>query len=112
MAETKAHDTHPEPNYFGIIIVLAVLTAAEIGATFMPVPKFLIGMSLVILAFWKAAMVALYFMHLKFETKTLGLIAATPIILCVFLMLMLLPDSNPEKNLVEPAAQVSAPAAH
>ena len=31
MAETKAHD-HPEPNYFGIIIVLTLLTMAEVGA--------------------------------------------------------------------------------
>jgi cytochrome c oxidase subunit IV len=31
-------------------------------------------------------------MHLKFERLTLGVIAITPLILCVFLILMLFPD--------------------
>jgi cytochrome c oxidase subunit IV len=47
---------------------------------------------LVGMAFTKAAMVALYFMHLKFERSTLMLIALAPLILCIFLALMLLPD--------------------
>ena len=110
MAETRAHDTHPEPNYLGIIIILTILTAVEVGIVYMPIPKFLTGLMLVILAFSKAAMVALYFMHLKFETRTLGLIAATPILLCVFLMFMLLPDHDPEDQTVKPPAPVSAPA--
>jgi cytochrome c oxidase subunit 4 len=43
----------------------------------------------------KAALVALYFMHLKFENRTLGIIAVTPMILCVFLLFMLMPDATP-----------------
>jgi cytochrome c oxidase subunit IV len=39
--------------------------------------------------------VALYFMHLKFERTTLTLIALSPFVLCVFLILMLLPDIFP-----------------
>jgi hypothetical protein len=31
-------------------------------------------------------------MHLKFERRTMLMIAATPVILCVFLMFMLIPD--------------------
>lgn len=93
-ASQAAHD-HPEPNYMGIFAALAVLTAAEIGAVFLPLTRLIIGVMLVILAFTKAILVAGYFMHLKFERKTLGIIAATPILLCVFLMFMLLPDSDP-----------------
>jgi hypothetical protein len=37
-------------------------------------------------------LVAMYFMHLKFEPRTLGIIALTPFILCLFLILMLIPD--------------------
>jgi cytochrome c oxidase subunit 4 len=44
------------------------------------------------LAISKAALVAMYFMHLKFERLTLGMIALSPFILCLFLILMLLPD--------------------
>jgi hypothetical protein len=34
----------------------------------------------------------MYFMHLKFERRTLMLVAVTPVILCVFLMFMLVPE--------------------
>ena len=92
---------HKEPNYLGIIIVLSILTAVEVAVVFAPLPRFLIGTMLVILALWKAGMVAMYFMHLKFEKKTLAFIAATPLVLCVLLLFALLPDSNPDKNLEE-----------
>jgi caa(3)-type oxidase subunit IV len=55
----------------------------------------LLGSLLVILAVWKAALVAMYFMHLKFERRTLAMIAVVPFILCLFLILMLLPDIGP-----------------
>jgi cytochrome c oxidase subunit 4 len=99
MSHSDAQHGHAEPNYFGIIIVLAILTATEIAVVFMPIPKFLTGLMLVVLALWKAAMVALYFMHLKFEKTTLGIIAVTPLVLCALLMFALLPDADPDTNL-------------
>lgn len=84
--------THAEPNYMGVFYWLAALTIIEVGVTFLPITKFGQGVLLVVLAFTKAALVALYFMHLKFERRTMLVVAATPVILCVFLMLMLLPD--------------------
>jgi hypothetical protein len=36
--------------------------------------------------------VALYYMHLALEKRTLGIIALTPLFLCVFLIFMLTPD--------------------
>jgi cytochrome c oxidase subunit IV len=95
---------HKEPNYLMIIVILGILTAVEIAVTFAPLPKLSIGILLVGLALTKAIMVAMFFMHLKFEKITLALIAATPLVLCAFLMFMLLPDSNPAKN----AGQVTA----
>ena len=35
---------------------------------------------------------ALYFMHLRFETRTLGLIAVTPLVIATLLVFVLLPD--------------------
>lgn len=102
--------THVEPNYFTIIVLLAVLTAVEVAVVFLPLPKLMIGILLVGLALTKAIMVALYFMHLKFEKTTLALIAVTPLILCTLLMFALLPDSNPDGNLVR--GKTSAPAPH
>ena len=90
-----ATTTHTHPNYMGIFWVLLVLTVVEVGLTFLGLPKMLLASLLVILAVWKAALVAMYFMHLKFERKTLAMIAIVPFILCLFLILMLLPDIRP-----------------
>jgi cytochrome c oxidase subunit IV len=83
---------HAEPNYMGVFYWLAGLTVIEVAVTFLPLTKLAMGAILVVLAFTKASLVALYFMHLKFERRTMLFIAATPVILCVFLMFMLLPD--------------------
>jgi cytochrome c oxidase subunit 4 len=90
-----ATTTHAEPNYMGVFWWLLALTILETGVIYVPVHKLAIITLLVALAISKAALVALYFMHLKFERSTLGLIALSPFILCVFLILMLLPDIYP-----------------
>jgi caa(3)-type oxidase subunit IV len=89
---STAHSHH---NYIKIFIILSVLTAVEIGITFLGLPRKLLVSLLVGLAVWKAALVALHFMHLKLEKKTLTVIAIVPFVLCVFLSLMLLPDIFP-----------------
>ena len=90
-----ASTAHAHPNYIKIFIILSVLTAVEIGVTFLGLPRTLLVTLLVSLAVWKAALVALHFMHLKIEKKTLTIVAVIPFILCVFLSLMLLPDIYP-----------------
>jgi cytochrome c oxidase subunit 4 len=72
---------------------LAVLTAVEIAVAYMRfLPLLVMGAMLIILALAKAVLVGMYFMHLKFEKRTLGIIAMTPLILCTLLILALLPD--------------------
>ncbi len=105
--DSHGHAGHAEPNYMGVFLSLFVLTVVEIAVVFMPIGKFVIGSMLVLLAFTKAVLVAAYFMHLKFENRTLALIAATPILLCIMLMFALLPDSDPEA----PGRPVPAPPA-
>jgi cytochrome c oxidase subunit IV len=83
---------HKEPNYMAIFGWLAILTVAEITVTFVPIARALIAILLIGLAITKATMVAMYFMHLKFERRTLGLIAVTPMVLCILLVFALAPD--------------------
>jgi caa(3)-type oxidase subunit IV len=90
-----ASTAHSHHNYIKIFIILSVLTAVEVGVTFLGLPRTLLVALLVGLAVWKAALVALHFMHLKIEKKTLTIVAVIPFILCVFLSLMLLPDIYP-----------------
>ena len=85
---------HAEPNYMGVFWWLFALTIGEIGVIYMPLAKLLIGILLVGLALSKASLVAMYFMHLKFERRTLGLIAVTPLFLCLLLVFALLPDHS------------------
>jgi cytochrome c oxidase subunit 4 len=84
---------------------LAVLTAVEIGVAYMRfLPLLAMGFMLVVLALAKAALVGMYFMHLKFEKRTLGIIAMTPLILCTLLILALLPDLTGTKRKSEKVA--------
>ena len=88
-------DTHAKhgPSYMAIFWYLAILTVVEIAVIFLPIAKLAVGVMLVSLASAKAALVALYFMHLRLETKTLGYIALTPIVIGTLLVLVLLPDA-------------------
>jgi cytochrome c oxidase subunit IV len=111
MAESHAHaDTHQGPNYMAIFWWLAALTVLEIGAYYLPPPTkwfLLVG-----LALGKAALVALYFMHLRFETKTLGYIALTPLAIATLLVLILMPDSRAVAHKTVDSAKTQAPAKH
>jgi cytochrome c oxidase subunit 4 len=112
MAATTAAG-HKHPNYMTIFWWLAVLTVIELAVIFMPLAKVTIGVLLVGLALSKAALVAMYFMHLRFETRTLGLIAITPLAIATLLVFLLLPDGfavNHKSFTKKPAA--SAPAKH
>ncbi|HEU4368335.1 MAG TPA: cytochrome C oxidase subunit IV family protein [Methylomirabilota bacterium] len=102
---------HKHPNYMAIFWYLAVLTVIEICVVFLPFGKLINGTLLCALAVGKAALVAMYFMHLKFEARTLGLIAVTPLAIATLLVFVILPDSfyvDHKTANVKPAA--SAPA--
>jgi cytochrome c oxidase subunit IV len=83
---------HQHPNYMAIFWYLAILTVVEIGVIYLPLGKFTIGALLCALALAKAVLVAMYFMHLRFETTTLGWIAVTPLAIATLLIFVLLPD--------------------
>jgi cytochrome c oxidase subunit 4 len=77
---------HAHPNYIGIFLFLAALTAVELGIAFLPWPKTLLIVLLIFLALWKALLVALYYMHLRYEPTRLRLLAIAPLPLAVILV--------------------------
>src|SRR5229473_1706413 len=83
---------HDEPNYIAIFIYLAVLTGVELLVYAVGLPQVAKVGLLIALAFAKAVLVAMYFMHLAIERRVLAVIAITPIVLVTFLCFMLLPD--------------------
>ncbi len=84
---------HPEtserrqPNYLAIFIALAVLTAIEVGVTYLPIPRIPV---LVPLAVFKAGLVVLFYMHLKSDSRVFSLIFGVGILMGISLMLAFL----------------------
>ncbi len=76
-------EAHKVPNYMAIFWWLAGLTVVEVGySSVLPHRhKALLIVGLVGFAAIKATMVALYFMHLRFERKGLGILFASTLIL-------------------------------
>jgi cytochrome c oxidase subunit IV len=74
--------SHPSPTkYVGIAIFLAIITALEVALYYITMPEWLIVVLLLILATAKFAMVAGFFMHLKFDSPMLRRLFITGIIL-------------------------------
>jgi len=79
---------HKRPNYILIWVYLAVLTAAELGLAFeLPISRNWKLILLLFLVVWKAALVGLFFMHLKFERWNLRIMALIPLPLAVIFIL-------------------------
>jgi cytochrome c oxidase subunit 4 len=92
MEQSHGPARHAHPNYIGIWIGLAVLTAIELGVAFLPFAKTIIILLLVGLAFWKASLVALYYMHLRFEPNRLRILAVAPLPLIVILVVAVIQE--------------------
>jgi cytochrome c oxidase subunit 4 len=76
------------PNYVLILILLVVFTALEISASYLQ-GQYKVPLLLVIAAF-KASLVVLYFMHLKYDSRLYAAIFLIGAILIIPLLLILL----------------------
>lgn len=93
-----------KPRYMFVWGGLALLTAIEVGTAFLvrsamtglglDVPEQTVTMLIVLiligLAIWKAMLVALYFMHLKWETRALKWLAAAPLLPATIMVVVVL----------------------
>ncbi|MEE8594937.1 MAG: cytochrome C oxidase subunit IV family protein [Gemmatimonadota bacterium] len=90
--EAHARD-HAHPRYLLVWLWLALLTAAEVAVVwFTALPKSWVVVALLIMAVWKAALVALYFMHLRFEPLRVAVLASSPLPLAVLLVMTVLQE--------------------
>ncbi|MGH7754133.1 MAG: cytochrome C oxidase subunit IV family protein [Gemmatimonadales bacterium] len=81
------------PNYIRVWWYLLILTVVEVGVAFVShMPKTVLILVLMFLAVWKALLVALFFMHLKFESKALRVIVASPLLLAVILIIVVISE--------------------
>ena len=103
---------HASPNYWLIFLYLFILTVIEIAVIFTPLARLLIVIALVSLALVKATLVAAYFMHLRFEGRTLALIALTPLVLGTLLIFILIPDHSAVPHKTADSLKVAPAAGH
>ena len=85
MADVAAAGTHPRAThrtqYVVVFAVLGVLTLVELGVARTPgIAKLGVVVALVALAIAKAALIALFYMHLRFETGILRLTVLGPLV--------------------------------
>lgn len=69
---------HSKKTYLVMFIVLTVLTGLEVGVKYLGLPRGVMIGALISLALGKATLVALFFMHLKSETRTLKMVVGLP----------------------------------
>ncbi len=91
---------------------LFALTIIEIAVIFTGLPKVVVAILLISLALSKASLVAMYFMHLRFERRTLGLIAVTPLAIGTLLVFILVPDQSAIPHRTADTVKVAPAAGH
>lgn len=91
--EERAHqDEKAHPPYMLIWGVLAVLMLAKVGVSFLGLAQWMAIALLVVISLVSALLVALYYMHLRFEPKRLWVLAFVPIPLIAILILIVMRD--------------------
>lgn len=98
---SQAHDKHPsEKEYIKIALILAVITAAEVAVVYISSLKSLLRPILSVMMIVKFSMVALWFMHLKFDSKIFRRFFLLGIILAMAVFAIVLVTFS---NVVRPA---------
>tara|TARA_B100000809_G_scaffold74350_1_gene72119 strand:+ start:3935 stop:4213 length:279 start_codon:yes stop_codon:yes gene_type:complete len=84
-------EAHKPPPYMLVWVGLFALTIMEVLiATVTSIPKIWLVIGLMAMAFYKAYLVAVYYMHLKWEPKRLWLLVSVPIPLIMILIFVVL----------------------
>lgn len=84
---------HDHPWYLGVFLWLIVLTAGEVGMTYLEMSRTSLIIVLSGFGFLKAGLVAAYFMHLKFEKRRLILFVTTPLVAIILMLIVVAVDA-------------------
>ena len=85
-------EEHAHPRYILIWVILLVLTLAELGYAFLDLPKVVLAVGLILMAVWKAVMVGMYYMHLRYEPARLWILAISPLPLAFILVMAVITE--------------------
>ncbi len=85
--------SHQQPNYLIVFIVLGLITATMTGIELLAVPitTYVKNTVFVLLSVTKATLVAMYYMHLKFDSYIYTIFFSVPVLLIlVFVFILVL----------------------
>lgn len=91
-AAAAAPERARHPNYVGIWVALVCLMIVGVLASYLPLGKEAVIFLVFLVATVKALLVALYYMHLKFERGVIYAMAIVPLALVAVLTVLLFPD--------------------
>jgi caa(3)-type oxidase subunit IV len=83
---------HAHPNYTVVWLWLVALLGVGLGASLVPGGRAVALVVIFATAFTKALLVALNFMHLRFESGLIYAIALIPVVFAAILAIALFPD--------------------
>lgn len=87
--EPVEHEAHP--NYVAIAIVLGVITAIEVAVPqFLDLERTVMVASLLVLMFLKGAGVALYYMHLRYDSRIFSTLVGWPLLVAAAMIVVFL----------------------
>lgn len=84
---------HSKKEYFVVFVVLTVLTAIEVAIKYMSISRSAMITGLIGLALSKAVCVAMFYMHLKSETRSLKLVIGVPMLFPALYAVVLIVES-------------------
>jgi cytochrome c oxidase subunit 4 len=91
VAEEPELAAHPGPRQYVVVaVILAIATAIEVGLYYLDLPHSLLATLLLFFAVIKFSLVALWFMHLRFDSGIFRRLFVTGIILATAVYLVVL----------------------
>ena len=84
---------HSKKEYIVIFFVLTVLTGIEVALKYITMPRGVLIGALISLALAKATIVAMFYMHLKSETRSLKLVVGIPMMFPALYAVVLIIES-------------------
>ncbi|MFN0117508.1 MAG: cytochrome C oxidase subunit IV family protein [Elusimicrobiota bacterium] len=86
------HGSSSTKRYLLVFVGLAILTGATVLLSYLGLPHH-VGIALaVLIALTKCALIAAFFMHLKFDSRSLTFILLSALFFVAILVLAILPD--------------------
>ena len=90
---TPGHDEHPHPGakeYLAIAVILTVITAIEVAVFYIPQMHPVLVPTLLTLSALKFSLVAMFYMHLKFDHRLFSWLFVVPMVLAAAVILALM----------------------